>query len=458
MSFIFCNVGQCGNQLGYSLLNSVHEHLNVDTAGDDLESFFRESSTRQNSDRLVARAVCIDTEPKVVNECLWRSRREADWSLEAGNVVYRHGGAGNNWAMGYQMCSGDFLEASLNCIRRELESCHLPPLLVTIHSVAGGTGSGLGTHITEAVCDEYPDVTRLNIAITPYHFGEVVVQHYNTVLSLSKISSTSHAVLTFENEVAQELCKAMRKIERPSIADMNKTIAANIVPILLPKRIGKDGGKPSTLHDDVATLCAHPSYRFLDVKMTPQTSDESVDFTYDSWSSLMSTLERMHDRGTALERRLGGGDGGEGGAREAYVRSIGSHLMLHGPDSHEMAMQDSFGRSVPVLDSRAKISSSPSFMQPPRYFANPNYSTLLGGGTVQVHHSQHIVNGYQRSASLLSNGQAILPILQRAASKGAELYRVGAYLHQYTNCGLETEDFLASFRTIGGVIEAYNTI
>ena len=38
----------------------------------------------------------------------------------------------------------------------------------------GGTGSGLGTRITEEVRDEFSDVTRTNVAITPYHFVSVV--------------------------------------------------------------------------------------------------------------------------------------------------------------------------------------------------------------------------------------------------------------------------------------------
>ena len=184
-------------------------------------------------------------------------------------MLYRHGGAGNNWAMGYQMCSGDFLDSSINCLRRELECCDLPPMLLTIHSTAGGTGSGLGTRITEAMCEEFSDVTRMNISITPYHFGEVVVQHYNSVLSLAKISAASNAVLTFENEVAQDLCKKMRRIERPTIEDINQTITASLVPILLPKystrRSDTSGRIASHLQDDVADLCSHPGFRFLDV-------------------------------------------------------------------------------------------------------------------------------------------------------------------------------------------------
>ena len=77
--------------------------------------------------------MCLDTEPKVINECLARSQGK-EWKLDTKSVAYRHGGAGNNWAMGYQMCTGDFLETSIDLVRRELEMCDYPPLLACIHS------------------------------------------------------------------------------------------------------------------------------------------------------------------------------------------------------------------------------------------------------------------------------------------------------------------------------------
>lgn len=39
----------------------------------------------------------------------------------------------------------------------------------------------------------------------------------------------------FENETAQMLSKQMRNIERPSLSELNETIAANICPVFLPK-------------------------------------------------------------------------------------------------------------------------------------------------------------------------------------------------------------------------------
>ena len=62
-------------------------------------------------------------------------------------IAYRHGGAGNNWALGYEMASGKFMRVTLNCIRRELEACDKPAVLTFIHSLAGGTGSGLGKKV-----------------------------------------------------------------------------------------------------------------------------------------------------------------------------------------------------------------------------------------------------------------------------------------------------------------------
>lgn len=73
------------------------------------------------------------------------------------NVAYRHGGAGNNWALGYQMAGSDpskeghhssaaegreasneFLQTIIDgCLRREIEHCDEPAALCTIHSLAG---------------------------------------------------------------------------------------------------------------------------------------------------------------------------------------------------------------------------------------------------------------------------------------------------------------------------------
>jgi tubulin delta len=228
LEMIGIHAGQCGNQLGHCLLDCLYAHLSHgnneshenslnQSLDEDMNFYFRQN---EKSNQWIARTVCMDTEPKVIHECVTSAKRSNKWKYCERNTHYLHGGAGNNWAMGYQLCSGEFRDAGIDSIRRELEDVDIPSTLVVIHSVGGGTGSGLGTRMTEAISDEvrsqlpsspltsilipspqFPDSSLLNISVMPYHFGEVVVQHYNSVLCLSKVAQASQSILLFENEV-----------------------------------------------------------------------------------------------------------------------------------------------------------------------------------------------------------------------------------------------------------------
>ena len=76
-----------------------------------------------------------------------------------------------------------------------------------------------------------------------------------------------------------------------------------------------------------------------------------------------------------------------------------------------------------------------------------SHSTLLstcGIYPMQVYESNIPLNSYQRATSILSNSQAILPLLQRAALEGGRLYEARAYVHQYSTYGIEQHDFEVS--------------
>ncbi len=445
---IFVNCGQCGNQLGHELLGSLWDHL--ESNNDENDEYFRATKCEKK----YARVICLDTEPKVVSQCLAQSRvSDQGWMYDPNNVVYRHGGAGNNWATGYQMYSGDFRESAMDAVRREIEQCDNVQTLVVSHSVAGGTGSGLGTHVTEDIADEFSDITLFNIAVTPYHFGEVVVQHYNSVLCLSKLATSSDGVLIFENEVAQDLCKRMKGIDRPTLNDINKLIAANITPMFLPKYHTDviNGTRTCQLtksyfNDDIVHLCSHPGYKFLDVKNTPQTSHDSVDFTYDSWLSIMNILTKMQVKGSACERGLGSINTENLSKNSIQMsKSIGSVLTLRGPDAASAALQ--------CTHTTNSLQSSHQFQ-----LRIPFSDAIINDNQVKICYSSHITNQYQRSACLVSNSQSILPMLERSVNKAAQLYEAGAFIHQYKQCGLDNDSFLDAFTEIGQVIANYKSL
>lgn len=58
-------------------------------------------------------------------------------------------------------------------VRREIERCDRLAGIFTMMSVAGGTGSGVGTYITQCLRDMYPQSFIFNQLTWPYGAGEV---------------------------------------------------------------------------------------------------------------------------------------------------------------------------------------------------------------------------------------------------------------------------------------------
>lgn len=54
-----------------------------------------------------------------------------------------------------------------------MERCSRLSGLLAVMSVAGGTGSGLGTYLTQRLRDDYPSTFILNHLTWPYSSGEV---------------------------------------------------------------------------------------------------------------------------------------------------------------------------------------------------------------------------------------------------------------------------------------------
>ena len=56
-----------------------------------------------------------------------------------------------------------------------------------VHSLTGGTGSGLGSRLVKRIRDTYPLAYVMSIALSPHVSGDSPLQHYNSLLSLSTL-------------------------------------------------------------------------------------------------------------------------------------------------------------------------------------------------------------------------------------------------------------------------------
>lgn len=150
-----------------------------------------------------AKALLIDMEPKVVSKNLLTQR---PWKYNKNYSIVQQEGSGNNWAYGCYMHGPRVRESILTKMKKMFEEEDYVKCLFQIQSLAGGTGSGLGTFIMELLSDEFPKLEKFNICIMPHLSGEVILQSYNAVLSLATLSQESDGIIIIENDRVQQIC------------------------------------------------------------------------------------------------------------------------------------------------------------------------------------------------------------------------------------------------------------
>lgn len=120
-----------------------------------------------------ARCIMVDSEPKVVREPFKKRSNPLTTILDSENCIDHQDGRGNNWAMGYADAQQPSLsEATMEVLRKEVERCDFYRGTVLMHSVAGGTGSGLGSKLVEMIRDEYPICYIVSASILPSSTGD----------------------------------------------------------------------------------------------------------------------------------------------------------------------------------------------------------------------------------------------------------------------------------------------
>ena len=191
---ITIQIGQCGNQIGCRFWDlALREHAFVNKRGvfdESLSSFFRNvdiksqaSAARQEFTELPvgkgderirhlkARAILVDTEEGVVNEMM---RGPLGSVFDHCQYVTDVSGAGNNWAVGHMFYGAKYRSAISELVRRSAETCDSLESFFVLHSMGGGTGSGLGTAVLSMLADEYKNAHRFVVACYPSADDDVI--------------------------------------------------------------------------------------------------------------------------------------------------------------------------------------------------------------------------------------------------------------------------------------------
>ena len=85
-------------------------------------------------------------------------------------------------------------------VRQAAEKCDSLQGFFFLHSLGGGTGSGLGTYILDDLADLYPSVFKFSACVFPSEDDDVITSPYNSMLALNVLINSADCILPVDNQ------------------------------------------------------------------------------------------------------------------------------------------------------------------------------------------------------------------------------------------------------------------
>jgi len=234
---------------------------------DRKDVFFYQS----DDEHYIPRALLVDLEPRVVNKLTHQGPYRNLFNEENCFIAEDGGGAGNNWASGFRQ-GEQHHEKVLDMIDRESDNSDSLEGFVMCHSIAGGTGSGMGSYLLEALNDHFPKKLVQTYSVFPAwseNQSDVVVQPYNSVLTLKRLTLNADAVVVLDNTALNRIAVDRLKIENPTVDQLNSLVATIMAASTTTLRY------PGYMNNDLigllASLIPTPRCHFLMTGYTPLT-------------------------------------------------------------------------------------------------------------------------------------------------------------------------------------------
>lgn len=308
---ITLQVGQCGNQIGGEFWKQLCLEHGIDPTGQLKEDPTIAASTTLNShkptkiddrkdvffyqsddEHYIPRALLIDLEPRIVNR-LTSGTYSQLFNPENCFVAEDGGGAGNNWASGFRQ-GEQHHEQVLDMIDREADNSDSLEGFVLCHSIAGGTGSGMGSYLLEALNDYFPKKLVQTYSVFPnwdQNQSDVVVQPYNSVLSLKRLALNADAVVVLDNTAMNGIAVNRLGIENPTVDQLNslvaKIMAASTTTLRYPGYMNND------LIGLLASLIPTPRCHFLMTGYTPLVLHDALDQSSIRKTTVLDVMRRL---------------------------------------------------------------------------------------------------------------------------------------------------------------------
>lgn len=447
---VVVQVGQCGNQVGcrfWDLALREHAHVNKKGLYDEaLSSFFRNVDSRNHNQsgriqNLKARAVLVDMEEGVVNQILQGPLRDV---FDSAQLLTDVSGSGNNWAVGHMTYGSAYRDQIVDKLRRAAEHCDCLQCFFLIHSMGGGTGSGLGTRVLGLLEEEFPDVCRIVTSIYPSAEDDVITSPYNSILAMKELTEHADCVLPIDNQSLVDIVNKIKLMShngmpgaaiksdsaiissRGSVAGSEKAFDAmnNIVANLLLNITSSarfEGSLNMDLNEIAMNLVPFPRLHYLVPSLTPL-------YTLADVSVPTRRLDQMFSDAFSKDHQLIQAD-------PRHSLYLACALMVRG--------------NVQVSDVRRNIER----LKPSLPFVSWNQEGWKTGlcSVPPV--------GHTHSLLALANNTCVKPTFIELRDRFTKLYRKKAHLHHYLHVErMDQSLFSEATASLNSLIEEYDQL
>ncbi|KZT38830.1 beta-tubulin 2 [Sistotremastrum suecicum HHB10207 ss-3] len=400
-------VGQAGNQVGESFWKMLLAEHGIDDSGAyhgtdpqqiaRADVYFNEIESRDTTTRYVPRSIQIDLESGLKSGRLGNLFRPDTF-------VNGQSGAGNNWAKGYYTEGAELVDSILEVLRLQIEGCDALQGFQVLHSLGGGTGSGLGSLLLSKLREEAPDRMLATFSILPSpKVSDTVVEPYNSVLSTHQLIESSDLTICLDNEALYDINVRTLKVQHPSFEDLNGLIARVMCGVSTSLRF------PGQLNGDLRkmgmNLIPFPRLHFLMPSYAPFQSSQSRQYQSYNVAELTASLFDRKNLLVDVDPRSG--------------RYLTATTIFRGRVSSREAEH-----SVEQLQTKNS-----------NLFVDCTDILPLTPNSLKPIHCQKI------SATGLSNSTSIQDLFKRSLSQFSAMHKRKAFMHWYTAEGMDELEF-----------------
>lgn len=179
-------------------------------------------------------------------------------------------------------------------IDREADNSDSLEGFVLCHSIAGGTGSGMGSYLLEALNDYFPKKLVQTYSVFPnwdQSQSDVVVQPYNSMLSLKRLILNADAVVVLDNTALNQIAVDRLRLENPTVDQLNSLVATIMAASTTTLRY------PGYMNNDLigllASLIPTPRCHFLMTGYTPIVIPDAIHQSSIRKTTVLDVMRRL---------------------------------------------------------------------------------------------------------------------------------------------------------------------